>query len=121
MLRATAGHDPAGPGPLTKQRHGDDVLPAELFDDEGKDALRHARRNRGWHVAGWRTKETLTAGGHRARDGRTAAACPEHIASLTNPRLVPADVCVENGYARYNRTNSRATPPPQITICNYER
>ena len=75
-FRATAGHDPGGPGPLTTQRHGDDVLFTKLFDDEGKCAPRHARRNRGWCVAGRRTKETATTGSQCARDDRTAAACP---------------------------------------------
>ena len=39
------------------------------------------------------------AGVQRARDDRTAAACPIHIVSLTNPRLVPANARVEDGHA----------------------
>ena len=72
----------------------------ELFGDEGKGAPRHTRRNRGWRVAGQRIKETATAGGQRVRDDRIAVACPTHVASLTNPRLVPVDVRVEDVHVR---------------------
>ena len=99
-FRATVGHDPAGPRPLTVQQHGDDIFLVELFGYEGKVAPWHACCNHGWRVTRQRTKETATPVGQHVRDDRTAAACPTHISSLTNHRLVPANVRIEGSHAR---------------------